>query len=269
MQTLDLLGTVERRMGRYESARAWYVAAQELARGLGDDRQLAGGALNIGGLLHQQAMALSDNAQERGCLLRDAATSVSTSLALFRKHGHEIDAVSSIGELGLIYKDLGEFDEAERFTREALTFYEPLDHPYAYKAYWNLEDIAVARNDPEEAAAWRAKKEAKLAQLQRLAQGDGPPRLPPQARDAFLALCRALHTALAAHRPIPLDAANTITQLATQPDPLGTAGRFLHQIADGEHPDPPAGLPAELTEIFAALVRGLRALPRHGADDPV
>jgi hypothetical protein len=41
--------------------------------------------------------------------------------------------------------------------------------------YADLEALAAARACPEEAAAWRAKKEAKLAALERLAQGDASP----------------------------------------------------------------------------------------------
>jgi len=45
---------------------------------------------------------------------------------------------------------------------------ESLELPDVWKVYGNLEAIAEARGDEEAAAAWRAKKEAKQAELERL-----------------------------------------------------------------------------------------------------
>jgi hypothetical protein len=68
---------------------------------------------------------------------------------------------------------LGALDDAERNALEALAFYEPRSLRNVYGIYENLEAIATARGHIENAAAWRAKKAAKFAQLQRLARGDG------------------------------------------------------------------------------------------------
>jgi tetratricopeptide (TPR) repeat protein len=262
MQTADLLGSAELQLGHHEAARAWYAEAERLARDLGDEDQLGATAQNVGILLQRQALALPDDAEdERRRLLGEAAASVATSLAIDQKRGDEGGAAASLFQLGVIRRHLGDLDEAERHVQQALAFYEPQDLPDVYKVYANLEAIAVARNRPEEAAAWRAKKEAKRADLERPAHGDGPPRLPPQARQAFVALCQAVHAALSTHQPIPPEAANTLAYLVTQPDPVGAAGRFLQRLAAGDQPDPPDGLPPELTEIFSALVLALRALP--------
>jgi tetratricopeptide (TPR) repeat protein len=260
MMTADLLGTAEEDLGHYESARAWYTEAERLARDLGDERQLGTVAQNVGILLQTQALALPDDAKaERLRLLGEAATSLATSLALRQKRGDEVGAAASLAQLGSLHRLLGNLDEAERHAQQALAIRERLDLPDVYKDYWNLEDLATARHRPQEAATWRAKKEAKIAELQRLARGDGPPRLPPQARQAFLSLAQTLYALRTAQQPLPLDLANTLTQLAAAPPPLAAAGRFLQSIAEGHLPDPPPDLPPELEDIFTELVKSLRA----------
>jgi tetratricopeptide (TPR) repeat protein len=259
MQSADVLGSAEMQLGHHEAARAWYTEAERLARELGHDGQLANPAQNLGVLLQEQALELPEEAEAaRRRLLGEAAASVSKSLAIHRKRSNEARAAASLAQLGKIHRLLGALNDAELCAHEALAFYEPRDLPDVWKVYSNLEDIAAARGHTEEAAAWRAEKDAKRAELDRLAQGDAPPRLPPQARDAFLALCRVLHAARTANQPLPPDAAKTITDLTTQPDPLGAAGRFLQAIADGGHPSVPEALPPELADIFTALLDALR-----------
>lgn len=84
-----------------------------------------------------------------------------------------MNAAGSLYQLGCIHWHLGNVLEAERCSHLSLTFFEAHDLPDVWKVYANLEDLALARNRPEEVAAWRAKKEAKLAELQRLARGNG------------------------------------------------------------------------------------------------
>lgn len=137
------------------------------AGGLGDERQLGVTAQNVGVLLQTQAFPLPDDAKdERRRLLGEAAASVATSLAAWRKLGDDVYAAASLFQLGVIQRHLGNLDEAERHIQQALTFHEP----------HNLPD-----------------------------------------------------------------------------------GRFLQRIAEGHLPDPPAGLPSELTEMFTALVEALRS----------
>ncbi|MFO0758626.1 MAG: tetratricopeptide repeat protein [Byssovorax sp.] len=180
MRTANLLGTAEKDLGQFEAARAWYGEAERLARDLGDEKHLGVVAQNVGVLLLTQALALPERAgNERRRLLGEAAASVTTSLALNQKRGDDVRAAASLFQLGVLHRLLGHLDEAERHLRQALAFYEPHDLPDVWKVYAQLEEIAVASNRPEEAAAWHAKKEAKLAELERLARGDGPPHLPP------------------------------------------------------------------------------------------
>ena len=262
MQTGDLLGSAEKDLGRYESAHAWYADSERLARDLGDEKHLGVVAQNVGILLQTQALALPHDAKtERLHLLGEAAASVSTSLALNQKRGDEVGAALALFQLGVIHRYLGNLDEAERHLQQALAFYEPHDLPNVAKVYAQLENIATARNHPQEAATWRAKKEAKIAELERLAGANTPPRLSPQGRQAFLSLSQTLHALLTAHQPIPLDLANTLSNLAAQPPPLGAAGRFLQSIAEGQLSDPPPRLPKDLEDIFTELVNALRPPP--------
>ncbi len=220
-------------------------------------------AQNVGVVLQEQALALPDDAQdERQSLLGEAAASVATSLALKQKRGDEVGAALSLSQLGVIHRLLGNLDEAERHMQQALAIHERLDLPDVYKVYAQPRrpspSPATAPKKPPPGAPRRKRS---IAHLRRLAQGDGPPRLPPQLREAFLALCQTLHAALSTHQPIPPDLANTLAQIAALPDYRGPAGHFLQRLAEGAHPDPPEGLPPELTEIFTALVQELRALP--------
>jgi tetratricopeptide (TPR) repeat protein len=262
MRTADLLGSAEAERGQHEAARAWYMEAERLARILGDDGQLAATSQNMGILLQQQALRLPAEATAaRRHLLSEAVVSVTLGLTLERGRGNEVGAAGSHSQLGVIYRELGVLDEAERCTREALAVRERLNLPEVYKDYRNLEEIAIAGDHADEAAAWRAKKEAKLTELGRLAQGDGAHRLPPAMRDAFLSLCRCLHAALGTRQPIPPDAVEAIATLLTRSAPLAAAGRFLQAVAAGHHPPVPENVPPELAEIFSAL---LEALPVRG-----
>jgi tetratricopeptide (TPR) repeat protein len=241
MRTADLLGSAEIGRGHYEGARAWYTEAERLARDLGDDGQRATTAHNLGVLLRQQALALPEEAKaERRRLLGEAAASVTKSLAIQRQRNNDVGTADSLSQLGVINRHLGALDEAERHARQALATRERLGLPDVYKDYWTLEAIATARGHTAEAATWRAKKEAKIAELRRLAQGSGPPRLPLGTRDAFLTLCQSLHAARTAHQPLPPDAAEAIAALVTQPDPSA-------QPAASSRPSPPAKIPRSPT----------------------
>jgi tetratricopeptide (TPR) repeat protein len=262
MRTAHLLGTAEMELDHHEAARAWYTEAERLARDLGDNGQIATTAQNVGILLQQQALALPKEAEaERLRLLAEAAASVTKSLAIQHERSDEVGAAISLHGLSVIHRHLGALDAAERYAQEALSFYEPHDLPDVWRVYGNLEDIAVARGHTEEAAAWRGKKEAKRAELRRLAQGDAPPRLPPQARDACLAVSRALHASRTAGQSLPPNVANAIATLTARPNPDGPVGRFLQRIAAGDLPELPPGLPPELADIFDALLEALRTLP--------
>ncbi len=53
-------------------------------------------------------------------------------------------------------------------TPEALLIYEPLNLPSVHMTYGSLAEIARARGDAEAAAEWQAKRDAKIAELERL-----------------------------------------------------------------------------------------------------
>ena len=49
---------------------------------------------------------------------------------------------------------------------------EALGLPDVYKDYWTLADIARDRGDAEAVAMWQAKRDAKLAEVERLRRGE-------------------------------------------------------------------------------------------------
>ncbi len=255
MRTAGLLGTAEQQLGHFEAAAAWYDQAEALATALGDEHQLGVTAQNRGILFQTQALALPEG-PERRRLLEQAVASIERSLILKRKRQDTVGVAPSLCQLGILHRYLGQLDAAEKHAREALAISEALGLPDVYKDYASLEDIATARQDEAQAAVWRAKKEAKIAELRKLA---GAPRLPPAFLEAVTALCQAIHFARSAGAPLPLPATEGIAALSSNAEPIGAAGRFLHAVAQAETPLPalPGDLPAELRDLLQQLVAAL------------
>lgn len=196
METCDLLGLAESQRRHFDAARAWYDRAHQLAVRRSDDRQQAATANNLGILFQLQAEALPPEATaERARLLEEAVASVDRSLRMSRKLGNEAYAARPLSQLGILHRLRGDLDAAEDHAREALAIHERLDLPDVWKNYANLEDIADARGDAKAAATWRAKKEAKLAELRARAAGPAgaTPHLPQGLLTALLSLCQAAH----------------------------------------------------------------------------
>lgn len=174
MQTCDLLATAERERGQLDAAEAWYGRARELAQQLGDRHQLAVVAQDVGILYQARAEGTQDPAQREGWLRR-AASSVGESLAVWLEMNNRVNTAAAYSQLGVLYRMLGEWKQAEEHSMQALRIHEELNHPDVYRDYWNLADIARARGDAPAAAGWQAKYEAKVAKLARLARGEGTP----------------------------------------------------------------------------------------------
>ena len=66
---------------------------------------------------------------------------------------------------------LGDLDLAEEQLLKGLEIRESLNLPDTWKYYANLAEIGEARDDVEAAAAWSAKRDAKLKEVRRLAGG--------------------------------------------------------------------------------------------------
>ena len=201
-------------------------------------------------MLQTQALRLPEG-PERTALLTQAVASITRSLAAWRKRNDEVNAAMSLSQLGQLHLYLGDLATAETHLHESRAIRERLGSPEVWKDYANLEQVAEARGNPTEAAAWRAKKEAKQAELEQLA---GPPRLDPELLQAFAGLCQAIAFTRQMGSPLPADAAEAIAQLAAQPDPLGPSGRFLDALAQARPPPPlPDSVPTELHEMLAKL----------------
>ena len=168
-------------------------------------------------------------------------------------------AASSYFQLGVLHRMLGDLDEAERNLREGLAIREALGLPDVWKDYGNLAEIARARGDEAAAAAWQAKCDAKLAEVERLQRGD---RQGAEVGDDVvkfvLAVAQAVFQARASGALDP-EVAEALAQMAGAPEPFKALGFFLQKIADRQPlPAVPAGLPAELGKIVEALAEAIR-----------
>ncbi len=129
-----------------------------------------------------------------------------------------------------------------------------------YMAYSTLAKVARDRGDAEAGAAWQAKHDSKVAELERLHCGDddAPVQVPTQLRDAILALARAVHDARTRGASLPADASEALAQLDGLPPPLGAVGTFLRDVAGGGAlPSVPEGLPSEIGEVLKKLVEAV------------
>jgi tetratricopeptide (TPR) repeat protein len=255
MQTCDLLGSAEADRGHLDAAQPWYERSRELATRLGDRHHLGVVAQNLGVLYRTMALASPDPAA-RVALLRQAVGSVEASLAITRDQRNDPGAAASLSQLGVLHRDLGDLDAAERDSHDSLAIRERLGNPDVWKDFANLEEVADARGDSAAAAAWRAKKEAKLAELRRLAAGPGgsPARLPSQLVAALQQLAQAAHHHRTSSTPPAANVREAFAKLAKLPAPLPVVGAFLHAVATGAPVPPvPPGLPDELTQILTAL----------------
>ena len=256
MQTCDLLGSAELTMGRLDPADAWFRKALGLAEGLGDQAQVGATRQNLGILSQDRAEATQDPA-ERDRHLATALAEVGASLAITQAQGNRVGEARSRFQLGILQRLRGDLGRAEAEARQALAIREDLDHPDVLKDYANLAHIARARGDQAGAVQWQAKADAKLEEVERLAAGPGPAGLDPRLVEALMSLARAVHGARTQGRALEPDAAEALAQVMALPDPLGPFGRFLDGLARGANLEPPAGLPAPLDRIAAALLEAL------------
>jgi len=267
MQTCDLLAIAEMLRGHLEAAEAWYARSRELALQLGDRYHQAVVAQNVGILYQTRAQAAADPTA-RAALLRQAVVSVEESLAVWLELGSQVNAAASYAQLGVLHSLLGDLDRAEETALKSLEIRESLGLPDVYKVYGNLARIARDRGDARAAAAWQAKRDAKVAELERLRRGEGTEVGEQGRREEeeqlarfILALAQEAYQARAAGRPLAPEVAEALAQMEEQaPPPLSAVAPFLRAVAGGGAiPPVPAGLPAKVAEVLAALVGALKA----------
>ncbi|MFC1718198.1 tetratricopeptide repeat protein [Candidatus Poribacteria bacterium] len=262
MRTCNQLAMAERNRSHLDAAEAWYDRARELALKLNDRYQLAIIAQNVSILYQTRAQEASDP-EARIALLRQATTSVDESLKIKLEMDNQVGAAASYSQLGILYQMLGDLDQAEENSKQALEIRKSLNLPDVYKSYGVLAEIARARGDQEAAAEWQAKYEAKVAELEKLRRGEGaggqPAGMQEQVVKAIMALAQAAFNARKSNALLPPEAAELLAQITQLPPPMGGIGPFLQAIAQGEDiPPMPPELPPELGEILNSLVEAIR-----------
>ena len=263
MQTCDLLASAEQARGQLDAAEAWYGRARELALKLGDPAQLGVTAQNVG-ILFQTRAEQAPDAESRAAWLRRALESIEESLAVHLERNDQVGAAASHHQLGQLHWMLGDFDSAEKKSREALEIFEPLDHPESWKVYGNLAKVAEARGDAEAAAEWAAKRDTKLEDLRQRQGGGGKGAPLAQLAEPLLALAQAVYASRASRSDLDPDAAEAVATLSGLPPPLAEIGAFLRAVAAGKAgdaaPPAPAGLPPELARICEGLKQAVAEL---------
>lgn len=255
--TYDLLASAEMGRDQLDAAEAWYGRSQALADAIGNQFQKAVTAQNFGVLFQKRADKTEDS-EVRKALLRRAVVSVEESLTIKLKRKDRVAAASSYFQLGVLHLKLCVFDQAEEYLMKSLEVGELLNLPDVWKDYDNLADVAEARGDTEAAAAWQAKRDAKLAELERLRGGGSGGALPEEAAQTILALARAVYAARTSGVELAEDAAEVLAQLAGAPEPWPAVAGFLREVAEGGMPAVPEGLPEPLPEILGSLLAALR-----------
>ncbi|HEY0604301.1 MAG TPA: tetratricopeptide repeat protein, partial [Herpetosiphonaceae bacterium] len=172
MQTCNQLANNEMDRNHLDAAEAWYSRSRELATQLKDKNHLGIVAQNLGILYQKRAEQTTDPASHTA-LLYQAIASVNEGLTIRLDMQDQVRAAESYSQLGRLYQLLGEIDRAEETALQSLKVRESLDLPDVYKDYWILADIAHDRGDAEAAAMWQAKRDAKIAELERLRRGEG------------------------------------------------------------------------------------------------
>ena len=183
--------------------------------------------------------------------------SIKTSLEIRLRRGDQVNAASSYFQLGVLYGKLQDFGKAQEHLLLGLAIVEPLSLPNLWKFYGILAEVAEASGDSDSAAEWKVKRDAKLAEVQRLAGSGGIRALPEKVAQSFMGLAQTVYATRASGAELPLELGETLAQLKAQPEPLASAGSFLRAVADGGSPPVPAGLPEPLPKIFGGLLASL------------
>ena len=177
MRTYNLLGVVEQTAGRLAEARAWYEKSRQLAVALKDQPGLGAAAQNIGivcQLEGESARELGDESAARSSF-QSALRFVEDSLQVWQAQRNEPDEAASHGQLAQNHLLLGDLTAAEQHAHAAREIRESLGLKDVWIDYYTLSEIAKARGDTAAAAEWAQKRDAKRAELQRLARGGGGP----------------------------------------------------------------------------------------------
>jgi tetratricopeptide (TPR) repeat protein len=263
MEMCNMLGAVEQQVGRLPEARAWFQRSRDIAERLKDGDFVGIATHNLGLVCRHEgeaARTLGNETRARKCLT-EANRYICESLAMKIENQDQPGMASSYSELAWIKRLLKEFDQAEAHAHRARDIRERLDLKEVVRDYDTLADIAHARNQPAEAAAWEQKREALLAELQRRA---GVPALPQEAIEGITQFALACAEAGLERAPLNADVEEALANLSTWPAPLAIVASFLRALAAGALPALPPALPRELRAPLMEILDAVRQARTDG-----
>ena len=264
MQTYNALGVVEQNLGRLAEARAWYEKSRQLAVELKNQPCLGQAAQNIGTVCQEEGEAarkLGDEPAARRSF-QAALSSVEESLRIGQALGNKPDQAAPLHQLARIHLLLGDLAVAGHQAHAARRIRETLGLKDVWKDYNTLSEIAEASGDPAAAAEWAQKRDAKLAELERLAGGGGG--LPSQMLQALQALSVACAQAGFGGQPLGPSEVEALAKLDSFSAPFPEFSAALRQLAAGQIPAIPAALPAELKQLLTGIVEAVRKAQSGG-----
>ena len=119
MRTCGLLAGTEEERGQLDAAEAWYSRSLELAERLNDKSQLSAIAHNLS-VLYRKRAEQTDVPAKRTAWLRQAIASVKQSLAITLEMQNPVHVAMSYHQLGILYRLLGDLDQAKQHALQAL-----------------------------------------------------------------------------------------------------------------------------------------------------
>ena len=258
MRTYNLLGVSEQHAGRLAEARAWYEKSRELAVQFKDQPGLCQAAQNIGIVSQLEGDAAGERGDEPVASrhYEAARSSLKESLLIAKSSGNEPDEAQALGALAIVHLRLGDLAAAERDAHESRQIRESLGLLDASREYDTLSEIARARGDIAAATEWERKRDALLEEGNRRAGDSGG--LPAEMLEALQALTMTCAQAGFGDGTLAPDDEEALAALGQSPAPFPDFAAFLRQIAAGELPPIPDGLPAELRQWVEQLVNAIR-----------
>jgi hypothetical protein len=154
-------------------------------------------------------------------------------------------------QLAQIHLRLGDLATAEGHAHEARQICESLGLLDVWSDYDTLSEIAQARGDDAAASEWAQKRDALLEEIKRRAGGGGG--LPAQTLKVLQALTVTCAQAGFGDGTLGPDEEEVLAQLDQGPAPFPEFAAFLRQLAAGQLPPIPHGLPAELRQWLEEL----------------
>ena len=257
MQTAGILGVAELDLGNFGAAEAWLRRSKELADRRNDNIQLAIIASNFGEL-HQKRSEMCKDALSRESELKKALIQAERSLVLRLSIGDEVRVSQSLYQVGMLCYLLGgdSHRTAKQHLTQALEISKRLQLPFLHTIYMGLAHVSGAQGHGGERLKWLLEYEF---EIERLADSGGT-RFP----SAFAGMVQSIRK----HGQAIVEARSKeavsqqdfffFAQMATQPEPFATAGKFFMSLfSEPEVPPIPTRLPRVLRNVILELTVGL------------